>query len=294
MYEKLNTYNFINVLAFALSWVLNSTVPRGPGEEDNYFWTNGLAELNRRYESILTPVDLTYLVAHVVLLLEGVFTVCQLLPRYRGSIMVQEGVKHWFSVSALTQFLWSVGMGSQIENVWFSLLGIGFMISMFVSITIILMAQARLTDSTQTPEEYWLLRFPFSIHFGWAFAVMVQSINGFVVQMGVSQTFQLVLGFISLVAFAGVGYKMLFINGPHPNYIVPCVLAWFCFGIGMTELGPEVNWVVDGTAGVVFDYLSGIIGVVLGVVTAVVFYRTEYASKNLNEELAEDADYALA
>ena len=62
----------------------------------------------------------------------------------------------------------------------------------------------------------------------------------------------------------------------------------------MTELGPKVNWVVDGTAGVVFDYLSGIIGVVLGLVTAVVFYRTEYASKNLNEELAEDTDYALA
>ena len=222
--EDLNLNNVLNILAFILTWVLNSSVAGPPDRE--HFWTNGIAELQRRYESILTPADLTYLIAHLILFFEGAFTICQVLPKYRASVMVQEGVQHWFFVSALAQFLWSIDMG--IENVWASLVGMFFMVAMFVSLCRILITQAWLTDGNQTPEEYWLLRFPFSVHFGWAFAVMLQSVNGFFVQLGFGMVFQLVLGFISLIAFAGLGFKMLFANGANPNYMIPMVFAWFC------------------------------------------------------------------
>ena len=89
------------------------------------------------------------------------------------------------------------------------------------------MSQAANTDSTQTPEEYWLLRFPFSVHFAWALAVASMSVNGFFVQLGVGSTFQVVLGIVTIILFGGVGYKMLFLNGPKPNYAVPMVLSWF-------------------------------------------------------------------
>jgi hypothetical protein len=53
------------------------------------------------------------------------------------------------------------------------------------------------------------------------------SINGFFVQLEFGTTFQLVLGIITILVFGGVGFKMLFKNGPHPNYIIPAVLSWF-------------------------------------------------------------------
>ena len=228
---SLNYVNALNVLGFALTWVLNSSVAQvGPGaaEGATYFWS-GMQSLQMRYESIVNPVGITYLIAHLILLLEGVFAVTQLLPKYRSSPMVQEGVTVWFFISAVAQFLWSIDLG--VETTLGSAISVAFMGIMLFSLSKILMTQAAKTDSTQTPEEYWLLRFPFSIHFAWVLAVFVESINGFFVQLGFGTAFQLVLGFLSLFFFAGVGYKMLFANGQYPNYAIPAVLAWFAVSL---------------------------------------------------------------
>lgn len=232
MSERLTLYNYLNVVAFALSWVLNSDVVRGPeAEQQNMFWS-GIGNLFNRYESIVNPTSQTYLIAHLILLLEGVFTCVQLLPKYRASIMVQDSVKYWFLLSALMQFLWSVDLG--FDNMFGQILSVLFMGGMFFSVTRILLRQAANTDSTQTPEEYWLLRFPFSMHFAWAMAVFSMSLNGFFVQLEFGRTAQVVMGIITLLSFIAVAYKMIFRNGPKPNYVVPLVLAWFCVSSNAT------------------------------------------------------------
>lgn len=275
MSERLTLYNYLNVVAFALSWVLNSDVVRGPeGQDQNRFWS-GIGNLFNRYESIVNPTSQTYLIAHLILLLEGVFTCVQLLPKYRASIMVQGSVKHWFFLSALMQFLWSVDLG--LQNMFGHILSVLFMGGMFFSVTRILLHQAANTDSTQTPEEYWLLRFPFSMHFAWAMAVFAMSLNGFFVQMEFGRTAQVVMGIITLLSFIGVSFKMIFRNGPKPNYVVPLVLAWFCIGISVCEQGPKVN--LDGTQKLIFNGFAGLTAVGLALVTAVVFVRTEILAK---------------
>jgi len=291
--EKLNIYNILNIIALGLSLVLQADRLEGPGHrnEDGTI-INGIGELFWRYESIVMPTSNTFLIAHIVLFFEGVFTLVQCLPKYRGSVMVQDCVKHWFFTGAVCQFIWSIDIG--LENIFAAVFSTVLVGVFFFSITKILMSQAANTiPSEQSPEEYWFLRFPFSLHFGWALAVLAMSINGFFVSLGFGRTFQVVLGIITLFIFAGVGYKMLYKNGPRPNYIIPLILSWFCIGIATEEQGPKVN--LEGGLHLFFDITAGIIGAVLIVTTLFVFYQKEYKSGDLSNEIKEanDADDAV-
>lgn len=288
MAEKLNYVNALNVIAFGLSWVLNSGAVE-PGGEDGMIpeWLRGMDELNRRYESIVTPASVTFLIAHLILLLEAVFTVCQMLPKYRSTALVQEGVNVWFLIAAVAQFMWSIDLN--IEGIIGSILSTIFMAIMFFCHSKILMAQASLTEAggdVQTPEEYWILRFPFSIHCAWIFAVFVMSINAFFVQFEPALFIQFILGVVSLLGFAAVGLKMLYANGHNPNYIIPSILSWFAFGIAISEKGPKVE--LEGVLGFVFTALSAILGLTLAINTGYLFYNNEY--KTRSKEIEENSD----
>lgn len=231
--EKLNYINYMNVGAFAISWLLNSGVADGPRDE---YWSvnflSGMEDLARRYESIVTPASLTFFIAHLVLLLEGVFTIVQMLPNYRSTVMVQEGVKFWFLMSSVAQFFWSIDLN--VDNIFGVILSTVFMGIMFYCLAMILTSQAALTEAqggVQTAEEYWLLRFPFSIHTGWVFSVFVMSINAWFVQFGVPELVLFIVGVLSLIGFAAVGFKMLYANGKHPNYVIPSILTWFVVSV---------------------------------------------------------------
>lgn len=271
----LNYINYINVAAFFLSWVLNSSIQQEPGQEEGNFMS-GMDELARRYESVMTPASLTFLVAHLILLFEGVFTIGQLLPKYRSNALVQDGVNIWFLVSSVGQFLWSVNF--QLESTLGSILSSIFMGIMFFTLSKILLAQAALTKSTQTPEEYWILRFPFSIHCAWVFAVFVMSINAIFVQMESSDFVQCLMGVISLLGFAGVGLKMLYANGSKPNYVIPSILSWFAFGVSLVEQGPKADLNEFGQN--IFTGLAIIVGAGLAINVVYVSYKKEYAQKD--------------
>ena len=101
MEAKLNKFNYLNLAAFVISWALNSEVDMGPDQE---FWSflGGMRELGRRYESVVTPQETTFLIAHVALLFQGIFAVAQLLPKYRASSLVQ--VSHTYHYCSYTLY----------------------------------------------------------------------------------------------------------------------------------------------------------------------------------------------
>lgn len=230
---KLNRNNFLNIVAFVMSFVLN--YQEGPGHEDNWFnGMNAMTSLFPRYESLMTPADTTFILTKVILILEGVFTFAQLLPKYRGNYLVQECVRYWYFVLAFTQLLWSFDLN--IENIWGSIVSTIFMGVMFAAVSMILISQAKASDSaTQTPEEYWLLRFPFNVHCGFIMANFIASINAMFVQIGFGAVTQFILGFISLGIFVLAGYKFIFMNGPHANYAIPSVLAFYAVSKNKTK-----------------------------------------------------------
>jgi hypothetical protein len=133
-------------------------------------------------------------------------------------------VSYWFIASSISQLLWSFDFS--LDNWFGALLSVGFMAVMVGCNGKILITQSSLTTEHQQPEEYWLLRFPFSLHTGWTMAVFVMSINGFFNAFGLPEFIQLILGFVSLAAFAGISWKMLLANGDEPNYAIPAIVAW--------------------------------------------------------------------
>ena len=115
METPLNNLNYLNAAAFVLSWALNSEVDMGPDLEFFRF-LDGMREFGRRYESMVTPAETTFLIAHFVLLFQGIFAVTQMLPKYRGSAMVQVRLDH-----AQTK---SYSIKTHMTNSTFSLLSV--------------------------------------------------------------------------------------------------------------------------------------------------------------------------
>mmetsp|Transcript_12820 Transcript_12820/g.15684 ORF Transcript_12820/g.15684 Transcript_12820/m.15684 type:complete len:299 (+) Transcript_12820:123-1019(+) len=298
MEAELNKFNYLNVGAFALSWLLNSEADLGP----DFPFLNGMRELGRRYESIVTPAETTFLISHLVLLFQGIFTVTQMLPSYRDSRLVQDGVQHWFFASAVAQLFWSIDLG--FENIVGSLFSVLFMACMVYSNGQILMNQAAMTEAEQTSEQYWLLRFPFNLHTGWTMAVFIMSVNAFITFIGSGGFIQLIFGILSLIGFAAMSWKMLLANGDKPNYAIPSVLSWFVLGIALDgRAGPNMEDYFPAWVVLLFTALSGILGLGMAIFTGYLFYTNEVSEsakaaqaseKEGTAYVAPDSEAALA
>ena len=120
-------------------------------------------------------------------------------------------------------------MNFGLENVFGAFLSIVYMGFMVFCNARILMSQAAIAknDPQHSAEEFWLLRFPFSLGTGWNMAVFVMCANAFFRFLEVALWLQLTLGFLSLAGYTAMSYKMLMRNGDKPNYAIPAVLAWF-------------------------------------------------------------------
>mmetsp|Transcript_19821 Transcript_19821/g.24993 ORF Transcript_19821/g.24993 Transcript_19821/m.24993 type:complete len:297 (+) Transcript_19821:137-1027(+) len=274
-------FNILNVVAFLISWALNSEVDLGPEHE---FWNflNGMRELGRRYESIVTPAGTTFLIAHFVLLFQGIFAVAQLLPNYRNSPLVQEGVSFWFLVSIIGQLFWCMNFG--LENWFGAIMSVVYLGAVVFANSRILIKQSALTDESQLPEEYWLLRFPFSLHTGWIMTLFVMSINGFVRFLELGNFVQLIFGFLSLIFYVLISWKMLLANGEKANYAIPSIIAWVVLGI---VFDAEPKGEMDDYFSLGFSVISGLVGVGIGGFTAFLFYKDVITKKD-DEKVGEN------
>ena len=130
--ENPNLNNFFNIIAFGLSWIIYSNVGLpGSGEDAGIF--GGIGNLWHYYGSIVLPTKQVFFVADLVFLTQGMFTIAQLLPAYRSSSMVQDCVKHYFLVSVVMQFLWSIDIG--IDTTVASVLSVIIIGVMFFAVT---------------------------------------------------------------------------------------------------------------------------------------------------------------
>ena len=79
-------------------------------------------------------------------------------------------------------------------------------------------------ESDGTKKEFWLFRFPFSLHIGWIIAAFVLNLNVFsVADPGAVGHPALI--YLSLLALVTAAVYAL-IGFPVPDYTIPSVLAW--------------------------------------------------------------------
>ena len=119
----------------------------------------------------------------------------------------------------------------EYDTIIATVISVGLMGGALFSLAKVLMNQAEKTELSemeiQTPEEYWLLRFPFSVHFAWTITLMVMNVNALLNEFIEDIIWiELLVGLISIGVYGAISAKMLFANGENPNYVVPFVIAW--------------------------------------------------------------------
>jgi len=205
-------------------FVLNVIVTFGIGQ---FQWlgpgtSNG--DLSLKYQTIVTPKGTAFSIWGIIFLSQGIFTVVQLLPKYRSHSMVVSGVRYWYILACLAQMGWTPMFALEIVPA-----SLVFMVLIWAALLRLLFSQYY-TPSDHTLAEFWLLRFPFSVHAGWITAATAVNTNVVVVWADAPAASQLAVGIVSLAVLHAISVWVLFVV-KSPNYTIAFVLAWANFWI---------------------------------------------------------------
>jgi len=218
--NKIMSLNILNVVFFVLNVIVTFGIGQfqwlGPGT------SNG--DLSLKYQTIVTPKGTAFSIWGIIFVSQGIFTVVQLLPKYRSHPMVVSGVRYWYIFACIAQIGWTPTFA--LEMVPASLV---CMVLIWAALLRLLFSQYY-APSDRTLAEFWLLRFPFAVHAGWITAATAVNTNVVVVWAGATAASQLAVGIVSLAVLHAISVWVLFVV-PKPNYTVAFVLAWANFWI---------------------------------------------------------------
>lgn len=208
--------------------MLNVTLVNGLGN-GGWLGTPNNGELSQKYQTLVTPKSSAFSIWGVIFLFQGAFAVAQLLPRFRARAMVLDGAGYWYPVISAVQISWTVAFAYEVIP-----LSLVFMLMLWCSLIAIVYSQYY-TESNETLWEFWILRFPFSVHAGWITAASALNVNVQTVSAGRPADVQLAVAIVSLAVLHAVSVWVLFYL-PRPNWTMACVLSW-AFGWISAELG---------------------------------------------------------
>jgi hypothetical protein len=254
--SKLNVYNLTNLIGYLIS--LGTSYLGGVAG-----WFGGMsnAELSSKYQTLITP-SATYFgyIWAIIFLFEGFFAVAQLLPKFRGHVLIQDGVGPIFCLACVAQTTWAIFFGYELMMAAFLA-----MLALFVFLLAILRRQwAVITDEeekmramlstgeiesegdvedfTARPPRlaYWLMRFPFAAHAGWIAPATPLMLSVLLVQQDVEPKYELWVGVISIPLLFGCCMGLLLREEPGaPSYVFPGVVAYACVGISWELFAPS-------------------------------------------------------
>jgi len=266
---SINHINGLNFAGFLISKLINLDMDfGGPGNEYPGFYM--LSELR----TVVTPAQFTFSIWDLILLFQAVFTIVQFLPKFRALPVVQDGVKYWYFASCVAQGLWSLAFRNR-EDFFPMLCATVFMGASVGSVVMIILSQKKVTQPEESAEEYWFLRFPFELTFGWLITVFLLNANGLVGEDGSAwaQGIMAALTILTLLIISIVALVVVDL----PNYAVASVLAWTLFGIVAGMRGPEINDVFSDAVTLTFLISTTFIGITVVGFTVYTAYKTEKA-----------------
>jgi len=176
-------------------------------------------------QTLLTPAAWTSeLIWAPIFFFEGIFCAAQLLPTFRGRPIVLEGVGYFFVYACAAQIAWTFFFS-------FCLFLPAFisMVILLVSLSCLLVSQFLAKSPDESRREYWLLRFPFSLHMGWIFVSTAINWSVLSLETGASES-TLLAGIIASMALLLV-VAFLFMSAMTKNLVVPAVIIWSFVGI---------------------------------------------------------------
>lgn len=210
---RLTALNYLNFLAYSLSLASSITVGTIIG-------IPRVVSIRTNSETLLAPFDWSYAIWGLIFLSQGIFVNAQLLPRYRGSPLVKKGIASSYVLVCLAQIGWE--FASQYNERWPTTVLLAVM-SFFLYKIVFNEYEVQRTCPIL---DFWLLKFPFSMHCGWMTIATIASFNALLgYPIGVSRTVLLYMAFGSLILIPIVAVIAL-INPSPPEYTIPLVFVW--------------------------------------------------------------------
>jgi len=213
--KRLGIVNVLNLLLFIVHVILSY----GFGVE-GWFGVETNADQSDKYQTLITPSEWAFAIWAPIYLSEGIFCTVQLLPSFRSTPLVREGVRFWFIAALLFQSGWIFAFG--YDSLWVALV---LILLVGVSLISLVLSQYYVDSNEKGILKYWLLQFPFELHCGWIIAASVLSINVLVVSEGYDEVVQITTAIASLATLLSVATFVLFAPS-SPNYTIAFVFAW--------------------------------------------------------------------
>jgi benzodiazapine receptor len=254
--RTLNKFNCINLVAYLLNVFVTFAIGTfGIGGQP----TNG--ELSDKYQTIVTPVGLSFSIWGPIFIIQALWVGWQFLPSQRNNLGVTlVGWKYLLIV--LFQCGWTVSFS--FEVMWLSLVCMYGILFFLVRTVITLNRQY----TNKSWKGYLLWQFPMSLHCGWIVAASAVNTNLLPVYYDASGTVQLVVASASLVVLAGVA--MTWLCSYPVDLAIPSVLVWALAGVYLSLEDPAESLLTTFTTSQIEGIQYGVVASFFLIVAAIV------------------------
>jgi len=223
--DSLNYINYLNLVGYIINFIVTFTAPP-------IFGFPNMADVNLKYQTIITPADITFLIWIIIFISQGVFAVRQMWKGHRSNSLVQEGVSYWYFVVCMLQSVYSFAFCNEV--MWLSVTAL---FGVLVSLGNIVIRQEFIdSEKSVRIQEFWMYKFPFSVHCGWTFATFAIHINVLIVASGDQK--EEIWAYYTLIYAILVSIFALVYLSP-PDFTIPSVLIWMTMGIALELNNPK-------------------------------------------------------
>ena len=222
---RLNGLNYLNVVTY----LVNLFVSYGIG----VWGLDGLLptrlDISKEFATLITPASWAYWLWAPILVSEGIFAVCQLLPHFRARPIIQSGTGYFFFYTCIISTAWTLFFAFKL-----------FIFS-FVAVVAALLSLASLLASQHYSQvrgrksrmEYWLFRFPFYLHCGWLILCSVVQFSLLFKHLTSNVGVQLAADIVALGAMLPAATFFLTGQPSGPDFVIPLVIVWSYIGVGL-------------------------------------------------------------
>lgn len=218
--DKISKLNILNAVAYVANIGLVMGVPSLFNLPDN-------AELSNKYQTIVTPAGWAFAIWGVIFTFQAIWATLQLmLPAFRSNPLVLEGVQYHYILVCAVQVAWTFSFA--LEQMVMSMV---WMTSILYFLFRIFQAQNTVMEEfghESFNANFWLLRFPFTLHLGWIVAATLVNFNVVLVAHSASSPIQFTFAILSLATALVVGGIALYKQKEQstPDVTIPLVLCW--------------------------------------------------------------------
>jgi len=218
--EKVQRLNILNAVAYVANIGLVMGVPSLFNLPDN-------AELSDKYQTIVTPAGWAFAIWGVIFTFQAIWATLQLvLPNFRVNPLVLEGVGWRYIAVCAVQVGWtfSFALEQMVMSMFWMLAILYFLFRIYQEQNKVLEEFGHESFSAN----FWLLRFPFTLHLGWIVAATLVNFNVVLVAHGAASPIQFTSAILSLTTALVVGGVALYTQKgkSKPDVTVPLVLCW--------------------------------------------------------------------